>query len=160
MSLVKTFGGETGFGAADICIQVLGGAGYTREWPLERTLRDARALTTYEGTTGIQALDVLTRRLWRDRQGLDVFLARARAGAERAPWGDALPGALSDFAQIAEGLAARAGGEAALGAADAYLRAGWDAVCAWLGQRLDPDQARPLCAYLPERTALRAAQCA
>ena len=42
-------------------------------------LRDARIATIYEGTTGMQAIDLLHRRLWRGGEGLSVFLARARA---------------------------------------------------------------------------------
>jgi hypothetical protein len=52
LPIVKTLGGETGFGVASDAIQVLGGAGYTREWPVEQGLRDARVLTVFEGTTG------------------------------------------------------------------------------------------------------------
>src|SRR5690606_31797313 len=68
-----------GVHSADHAIQILGGAGYTTEWPVEQVLRDSRVLTIYEGTTGIQALDLLHRRLWRDEgRGLSEFLRRAR----------------------------------------------------------------------------------
>jgi alkylation response protein AidB-like acyl-CoA dehydrogenase len=63
LPIVKTLGGETGFGVASDAIQVLGGAGYTREWPVEQGLRDARVLTVFEGTTGMQAQDITLRRL-------------------------------------------------------------------------------------------------
>jgi alkylation response protein AidB-like acyl-CoA dehydrogenase len=80
LPIFKTTGGEFGFDVASGAIQVLGGAGYTREWLVEQALRDARIITIYEGTTGIQALDLLQRRLWRDAgRGLTVFLANARA---------------------------------------------------------------------------------
>lgn len=86
LPIFKTAGGEGGFDVASAAIQVLGGAGYTREWPVEQMLRDARIATIYEGTSGIQALDLLHRRLWRDRaKGLDVFLATARADLANCP---------------------------------------------------------------------------
>lgn len=88
LPLVKTQGGNTAFQAASDAIQVLGGAGYTADWPVEQALRDARVLTVFEGTTGMQALDLLHRRLWKDKgHGLDIFLAKARSAlvALRAP---------------------------------------------------------------------------
>ena len=79
LPIFKTIGGECGFEVSSEAIQVLGGAGYTREWPVEQVLRDARIATIYEGTTGMQAIDLLHRRLWRGGEGLSVFLAMARA---------------------------------------------------------------------------------
>jgi alkylation response protein AidB-like acyl-CoA dehydrogenase len=63
LPVVKALGSETGFANAHAAIQVLGGAGYTRDWPLERMLRDARVFSVYEGTTAIQALDLTFRQL-------------------------------------------------------------------------------------------------
>jgi hypothetical protein len=84
LPLFKTFGGDTAFEVSSDAIQVLGGAGYIREWPVEQALRDARVLTVYEGTTGIQALDLLRRRLLQEkRRGLDLFLRAARADSAR-----------------------------------------------------------------------------
>jgi 3-(methylthio)propanoyl-CoA dehydrogenase len=84
LPLLKTFGGDSAFEVSSDAIQVLGGAGYTREWPVEQALRDARVLTIYEGTTGIQALDLLHRRLIAGkRRGLDLFLRFAREDAAR-----------------------------------------------------------------------------
>lgn len=82
LPMVKTMGGELAFDTASTAIQVLGGAGYTADWPVEQVLRDARVLTIFEGTSGMQGLDLLHRRIWKDRrEGLDVFLRRARAQA-------------------------------------------------------------------------------
>ena len=84
LPIFKTLGGEAGFEVASKAIQVLGGAGYTREWPVEQALRDSRIFTIYEGTTGIQALDLVHRRLWRDDGvGLDEFITIARADLNR-----------------------------------------------------------------------------
>ena len=84
LPIVKTLGGETAFNVASIAIQVLGGAGYTQDWPVEQVLRDARVLTIFEGTTGMQAIDLLHRRLWKDGgRGAQVFLRAARAAASK-----------------------------------------------------------------------------
>ena len=44
-------------------IQVLGGYGYTQDFPLEQLYRDARPNMIYEGTSGVQALDLLGRKV-------------------------------------------------------------------------------------------------
>ena len=78
LPIVKTLGGDTAFSSADGAIQVLGGAGYTADWPVEQALRDARVLSVFEGTTGIQALDLLHRRVWKDGgAGLHAMLEDA-----------------------------------------------------------------------------------
>ncbi|QNA84201.1 acyl-CoA dehydrogenase [Sphingomonas sp. So64.6b] len=80
LPIAKDYSARLGFDVASESLQVLGGAGYTREWPVERRLRDARVFGVFEGTTGIQAIDLLHRRLWRERgDGLNRFLALARA---------------------------------------------------------------------------------
>ena len=63
LPVAKTFGAEAAFANADAAIQVLGGAGYVDDWPAERMLRDARVFSIYEGTTAIQGLDLLLRRV-------------------------------------------------------------------------------------------------
>ncbi len=61
-------------------IQVLGGHGYVREWGLEQLMRDARITTIYEGTTQIQALDLLGRKIMgQQAAGLRHFLADVSA---------------------------------------------------------------------------------
>jgi alkylation response protein AidB-like acyl-CoA dehydrogenase len=83
LPIAKTFAGETAVQVASEAIQVLGGAGYVNDWPIAQALRDARVFTLYEGTSGIQAQDLLHRRLWRDKgRGLDAFLNMARAEVE------------------------------------------------------------------------------
>ena len=82
LPIVKTFGAEVAFDTASDAIQVLGGAGYTRDWPVEQALRDARVLAVFEGTSGIQALDIAHRRVRRDDSGLAAFLHRARATSQ------------------------------------------------------------------------------
>lgn len=61
--IAKAFLTEAGLEAASHGVQVYGGHGYISEWGMEQNLRDARISTLYEGTTGIQALDLLGRKV-------------------------------------------------------------------------------------------------
>ena len=61
--ILKGFLTEMGLEAAHWGVQVMGGHGYIAEHGLEQILRDARIATLYEGTTGIQALDLLGRKV-------------------------------------------------------------------------------------------------
>jgi len=65
--ILKGFLTELGFESANLGIQVLGGHGYTKEWGLEQIVRDTRVSTLYEGTTGIQGLDLLGRKMLMER---------------------------------------------------------------------------------------------
>ena len=61
--IVKAFITETGFESANLGLQCFGGHGYIKEWGMEQNVRDSRISTLYEGTTGIQALDLLGRKI-------------------------------------------------------------------------------------------------
>jgi alkylation response protein AidB-like acyl-CoA dehydrogenase len=60
--ILKGFLTELGLEAANLGVQVFGGHGYIKEHGMEQIVRDARISTLYEGTTGIQALDLLGRK--------------------------------------------------------------------------------------------------
>jgi butyryl-CoA dehydrogenase len=61
--VVKSFLTDHGFNAANLGVQVYGGHGYIREWGMEQLVRDARITQIYEGTNGIQGLDLVGRKL-------------------------------------------------------------------------------------------------
>ncbi len=61
--VIKAWPSEFGPKANDLAIQVYGGAGYTREYPVEQCWRDNRLNPIHEGTNGIQALDLLGRKV-------------------------------------------------------------------------------------------------
>ncbi len=61
--IAKTYPSEFGQVAISNGMQVLGGYGYTTDFPLEQYYRDARICAIYEGTTGIQSLDLLGRKV-------------------------------------------------------------------------------------------------
>jgi alkylation response protein AidB-like acyl-CoA dehydrogenase len=61
--ILKGFLTELGLEAANHGMQVYGGHGYIKEWGMEQIARDARIATLYEGTTGVQALDLIGRKV-------------------------------------------------------------------------------------------------
>ncbi len=61
--IAKAFLTETGYEAANLGLQCLGGHGYIKEWGMEQNVRDARIAMIYEGTTGVQAIDLLGRKV-------------------------------------------------------------------------------------------------
>ena len=87
--IAKAFMTETGVESANLGMQCFGGHGYIREYGMEQIVRDARISTIYEGTTGIQALDLLGRKvLMTQGQSLKAFtkkihlFCKAEAGNE------------------------------------------------------------------------------
>lgn len=143
LPLIKNFGAGAGFDVANAAIQVLGGAGYTKDWPLEQYLRDSRVMTIYEGTTGMQALDFLTRRLWREEgRGLRLFQARARQeigdlAARHPDKAEEALRTLDTFDAFSTRLMAlQSDPDTALYQAHAYMTAAWAAVTAWMTLRL------------------------
>jgi alkylation response protein AidB-like acyl-CoA dehydrogenase len=61
--VVKAYCSERGMEICDLAMNVFGGYGYTREYPIEQLMRDCKIATIYEGTNGIQAMDLLGRKL-------------------------------------------------------------------------------------------------
>jgi hypothetical protein len=61
--VVKSFLTDEGFNCANEGLQVLGGSGFTEDWGIEQLVRDCRITRIYEGTNGIQALDLVGRKL-------------------------------------------------------------------------------------------------
>ncbi|MDA1073679.1 MAG: acyl-CoA dehydrogenase family protein [Proteobacteria bacterium] len=64
--VAKAFLSERGFECAVLAQQVFGGHGYVKEWGVEQIVRDARIAQIYEGTNGVQALDLIGRKVLRD----------------------------------------------------------------------------------------------
>ncbi len=61
--IVKSFLTDEGFSSCDQALQSMGGSGFTQDWPVEQLMRDGRIARIYEGTNGIQALDLVGRKL-------------------------------------------------------------------------------------------------
>ncbi|MDG9757902.1 acyl-CoA dehydrogenase C-terminal domain-containing protein [Pseudomonas chengduensis] len=99
--VTKAFLTDTGLESCVHGQQVFGGHGYIREWGQEQRVRDVRIAQIYEGTNGIQALDLLGRKVLGDGgKALDDFLAEIRqyANAPRVEHRDALLGAVNELA--------------------------------------------------------------
>lgn len=73
--VIKAWPSEYGPKANDLGIQVLGGAGYTREYHAEQFWRDNRLNPIHEGTNGVQALDLSFRKLWQNK-GLGIQILK------------------------------------------------------------------------------------
>jgi alkylation response protein AidB-like acyl-CoA dehydrogenase len=83
--VVKSWPSRYGCRSNDMAIQVLGGSGYTREYPVEQLYRDQRLNPIHEGTEAIHGLDLLGRKVrLADGLGLRTFLAIVRQEAEGA----------------------------------------------------------------------------
>jgi butyryl-CoA dehydrogenase len=84
--IAKSFPSEACQQSISNAIQVLGGYGFAREYPVEQYYRDNRLNALHEGTTGIQALDLLGRKVMlQDGAALKALVARiAATGAEAA----------------------------------------------------------------------------
>ncbi|MDP5029756.1 MAG: acyl-CoA dehydrogenase family protein [Paraglaciecola sp.] len=65
--ICKGFMTDMGTDVSSLGIQVYGGHGYIREWGMEQLMRDSRIAQLYEGTNGIQAADLISRKLARDK---------------------------------------------------------------------------------------------
>lgn len=77
--IAKAFLTDKGFEATVDCQQVFGGHGYIREWGMEQIVRDTRIAQIYEGTNGIQALDLLGRKIARNNgKYLENFVGEIR----------------------------------------------------------------------------------
>jgi hypothetical protein len=61
--IIKAFLTDTGYESANLGLQVYGGHGYIREWGMEQFVRDARIAQIYEGTNGVQAMDLIGRKV-------------------------------------------------------------------------------------------------
>ena len=101
--VAKTFPSQYGLAANDLAIQVHGGYGYTRDFDVEQLYRDNRLNPIHEGTTGIQAADLLGRKLlFSDGAGLQVLASRFQATVERAQGNSELKNHANKLLQTAE----------------------------------------------------------
>ena len=120
--VVKGWCAEIGVEVASLGLQIHGGAGYIEETGAAQILRDARIVPIYEGTTGIQAFDLGTRKIRRDDgRHLEAFLESVRACDKRLGRAAAAleGGPAADLATIGRALG---GAEAALATASVWLR--------------------------------------
>jgi hypothetical protein len=78
--LLKAYASDQGFQICATAIQVYGGAGFLRDWPVEQYCRDSKIFSIYEGTNHIQAMDLVGRKLMQ-RGGANVAAFGKDVGA-------------------------------------------------------------------------------
>jgi hypothetical protein len=91
LPLIKGYCSEKAYELLAVSLQTLGGSGYLQDYPMEQYVRDQKIDTLYEGTTHIQALDLILRKLAKDGGAtLQGLLGRIRTTLETNEGGDAL----------------------------------------------------------------------
>jgi hypothetical protein len=141
--IVKAWPSVYALEANDLAIQIHGGAGYTRDFPVERQWRDNRLNAIHEGTTGIQAIDLLGRKILADQgkalgvleQRIQDTLSRAMQDNELVPLVQPVGDWLPKLAGAMQAIATVAGSgdlESALANATLFLDAFGHVVVAWL----------------------------
>jgi hypothetical protein len=79
LPVVKGVGSERSYEMLTLSLQTLGGSGFLQDYPIEQYIRDAKIDSLYEGTTGIQSLDLFFRKIVRDNgQALGTLLGKIR----------------------------------------------------------------------------------
>ena len=137
--VVKSWPAQWCLAANDYAIQVHGGYGYTIDYPLEQFYRDNRLNAIHEGTNGIQALDLLGRKVVADEgAGLACLVAAIHATTSSAPvgqfgdWARQLDDAIGRVEIVTQKLWRDDAAARALAAASIYLEAFGHVVIAWI----------------------------
>ncbi len=143
--VIKAWPSEYGPRANDLAIQVYGGAGYTREYPVEQCWRDNRLNPIHEGTNGIQALDLLGHKIWQDQShGLQLLMQQMQVDLEAATseacqqWALSLSETLQQAVKVTQSLGRSLASEnpdRVLANASCYLHLFGNIVVAWMWLR-------------------------
>ncbi len=154
--IAKSYPAEMGTLATSVGMQVLGGAGYTDDFPLEQYYRDIRVNAIYEGTTTIHGMDILGRKVLMHNgkaamlfaQEVQKVIVAAQGSARLKRWADQLAGqakSLQEATTHLMQLAMREPAEVFLADATLYLEyfgtvaIGWQ----WLQQAIVAEKALP-----------------
>ncbi len=138
--IAKSWPSEFCLEANSLAIQIHGGYGYTRDFPVEQYWRDNRLNMIHEGTHGIQAADLLGRKVvMQGGAGLQLLgrtigatIAQARKHPELAAWADQLAQALQDVGEATQAAWATGNPTEALANAVPYMQAFGHTVLAWI----------------------------
>jgi alkylation response protein AidB-like acyl-CoA dehydrogenase len=141
--VVKAYCAERGFEVCVQAVQVFGGYGYTKEFPVEQLVRDVKIASIYEGTDGIQAMDFLGRKLGMKKglvfKGLLDEMGKTIADAKKIesliPMADSLTRAVEALGMTALGIGGAAMSEkyaTAFANAHTFLEATGDVVMGWM----------------------------
>ena len=144
--VIKAYCAQRGFEACTQAVQVFGGYGYTREFPVEQLLRDVKIASIYEGTDGIQAMDLLGRKLGLDKgmvfksvlDDMGTDIAAAGEFECLAPLAGMLAPAVKDLGKTAMAIGGAAMSErfeTAFAHASPFLEIFGDVLLGWLHLR-------------------------
>ncbi|MBT8342280.1 MAG: acyl-CoA dehydrogenase [Desulfatitalea sp.] len=104
--VAKGYGSDRAVEMCSMGLQVFGGYGYTCDYPMEQLLRDVRICPIYEGTNGIQALDLIGRKLgMKNGQLFTDMLAEIKKTLQFAKGVDAVGGLANRFEELVDGFA-------------------------------------------------------
>ncbi len=141
--VVKSYCSDRGFEVCVQAMQVYGGYGYTREYPVEQLARDCKITSIYEGTNGIQAMDLLGRKLALKKGAvfMDLIAAMRKTAVEAretpvlADLADAVDEAVGALGDVALQLARQANSptfKVAFAHAGPFLDVVGDTILAWM----------------------------
>jgi butyryl-CoA dehydrogenase len=136
--VVKAWPSQWCLKANELAIQVHGGNGYTRDYPVEQFYRDNRLNSIHEGTDGIQAIDLLGRKVrLKDGEGLRLLTERVKRTVKAAPshwrdFADQLDLAIDRLVEVTAVLWADGKPRIALANSTAYADAFGHTVIAWI----------------------------
>jgi len=141
--IIKEYLAAKGYEVCVQAIQIFGGAGYTRDYPVEQYARDCKIATIYEGTSGIQAMDFLARKI--GAKGGAVFMqfigqiqesvVRAKAESQLAGLADKVEQAANRLVEIFTyigKLATSSDFKVAFAHSLPFLHATGDVIIAWM----------------------------
>jgi alkylation response protein AidB-like acyl-CoA dehydrogenase len=141
--LAKGYVSDKAFDVCNLGVQVYGGYGYIKEYPMEQLLRDCRITPIYEGTNGIQAMDLLGRKLGlnKGKPIMDLMgeiqntIAAARTHAKVEAYAGKVEAALNKLGEVALHLGKKAMSPelmTAFGHAYPFMEVSGDVVMSWL----------------------------
>lgn len=141
--LVKAYCAQRGFDVCVQAVQVYGGYGYITEYPVEQLVRDCKITSIYEGTDGIQAMDLLARKLGMDKGQVFInflgeiqkTIAMARENADLDEMANEMENAVSKLGEVAMSIGQKAMSpefKAAFAFAFPFLEVMGDVIMAWM----------------------------
>jgi len=141
--LVKAYCAQRGFDVCVQAVQVYGGYGYIKEYPVEQLVRDCKITSIYEGTDGIQAMDLLGRKLGMDKGQVFInflgeiqkTIAMARENADLVEMADELENAVNKLGEVAMSIGQKAMSpefKTAFANAFPFLEVMGDVIMAWM----------------------------
>ena len=137
--IAKAYLSDRGFECAVLAQQVLGGHGYIGEWGLEQIVRDARIAQIYEGANGVQALDLIGRKMLRDGGNMATsMIGEMRASEVLSEFAPQLEAAIGTLETATASVLARHSEDPALPGAVStdYLELFGLTLYAWLWARM------------------------